>query len=653
MNGLIPHKLTVGTRIAIKNQAFEVSFVDAVNVRYASCVGGRIHTMPTTTFWECVDTGVIGFLDKSENLPSLDNEYGIPYLSDIEQEQMLLRFKFVQEAMRCTQHIQSKENLERTISKVCLSGEIAIRPGKSTLARWIKHFISSGCEITSLVPRHADKGSRQNRLSIDIEHLVGIAIRDDFLTAERPTVQQVHANVIGRALENGIDTTKDKLLSARTMHRRVKALDPYIQALKRHGKRYADLRFRAAGTSMETSRLMEIVMMDGHRMDIIVVDPETGEVLGRPYLVCLFDVHTRAVVGWHISLIPFCATTALAAIKDMCSRDPLSGPGGVPEIIITDNGPDLISYALRQLLARIGIHIQSSKTYCPDDKAFIERFFRTLCMQLIHMIKGTTFSSPTDRGDYDSSANAVVTLENLCALFKQWLDDNYHKSIHSVTNRAPALAWRDKQAEMPILSYAREDLDAIARISYMRKINNGRVIVDNLAYKSDALATLEMRDQRNVTVKVDEMNLGYVYVSPVSNPKQLIRADCVRINYSNNLTKYEHDQVQKSLADMAQKDRDELGAYAYEIARWRLWNSIHNLSNSKSSRQLKLLTEGLGSKAAARKKVSSMRLSTKDTEIADSSITYTQAPDPMVNSHSASQNKSENSHEAEFEVGEL
>lgn len=487
---------------------------------------------------ECVDTGVIGFLDKSNNVPLTEKDgYRLPSLNEKEREQMHYRYNFVKEVMRSKDKSRGRKNLEIAIQLVCQTKNYSGRPGVSTVARWVRKFICSGGDVTVLVPRHAKKGCRHKKFSYDVERIVALSIRDDFLTLERPTVRQVHANVIGRALEDGIHGGKTLLPSTSTMYRRIKELDPYIHALKRHGKRYADLRFRAAGASIESSRLMEMVMMDGHKMDVIIADPETGEVLGRPFLVCLFDVYTRAVVGWHISLMPFSATTALAAIKDMCSRDPSKGPGGVAENIIPDNGPDLAGNALRNLCAKLGMHIQPAKSYCPDDKAFLERFFRTLCMQLIHMLQGTTFSSPTQRGDYDSTANATITIERLRELFKQWLDENYHKAIHSVTNRAPLLAWRDMQAEMPILFFPKEDIDVIARISYLRKISNGRVIVDNLAYKSDALATLEMRDQRNVTVMVDEMNLEYVYVSPASDSKLLIRADCVRTSYAKNLTK--------------------------------------------------------------------------------------------------------------------
>lgn len=596
MNQLVSHKLAPGVRLSIKNQAYEIAFADATNVRYASCHGGKPFLMPTTTFWELADQGVIGFLDKADNVPSNINEYGISRLSDSERDAMLSRYRFVQEALRSDRKTRGRKNLERTIQHVCEKYEGTARPSPSTLARWIKLFISSGGEVTALVPRHSRKGARLKKFSHDVEHIISIAIRDDYLTPARPTVQQIHANVIGRALEYDINAVNLTLPSARTIYRRIKELDPYIHTLKRHGKRYADLRFRAAGTSIESSRLMEMVMMDGHKIDLIVVDEE-GEVIGRPNLICLFDVCTRAIVGWHISLMPFCATTALAAIKDMCSRDPTQGPGGIAESIIPDNGPDLASHALRNLCSKIGMHIQPAKSYCPDDKAFLERFFRTLNMQLIHMLPGSTFSSPTQRGDYDSSANASITLDKLQSLFKQWIEENYHKAIHSVTKRAPLLAWREMQAQMPILFFPKEDIDVIARVCHVRKISNGRVTVETLSYKSDALATLEMRHQRDVNVMVDEMNMEFVYVSPVADPKIIVRADCVKREYSQGLTKYEHDKVCASLAAMEQKDLDELGDYAYEIARWRLWNEIHKLPNNKANRRLKTLYQKIKSVA--------------------------------------------------------
>jgi putative transposase len=479
-------------------------------------------------------------------------------------------------------------------------------PSLSTLARWVKSYVISGGDVTALAPQHNRKGSRQKKFSMEVENVITRALRDDFLKLERPSVKQIHCNVIGRAIEEAAPAVPTSLPSVRTIHRRVKELDPYICALKRYGPQYADKHFRAAGASLEASRLMEMVMIDGHQMDVLVIDSDTGEVLGRPFLVCLFDVLTRCVVGWYISLLPFCATTALGAIKDMCSRDPLAGPGGVAEAITPDNGPDLASAALRNLCKKVGMHINPAKTYCPNDKAHLERFFRTLNEQLIHLIQGTTFSSPAQRGEYDSTDKATISLQKLRELFENWVENVYHCGIHSGTGRAPALFWRDQQALMPILSFSREDIDVIARISYKRQITNGRVLVENLYYKSDALATLEQRNQRDVTVLLNELDLGYVYVQHDSDPSLIIRADGVRTEYTKNLTMYEHKEVQKRLKLLTQKDLEELGPYAYEIARWRLWCEIHDVKDSTSARRLKLLTEGVGKKQVAKEKMATV-----------------------------------------------
>lgn len=608
MDGLQTQTLKIGQRFALKNQAFEVTFVDSTSVRYASLQGGRTYSMTAQTFWELVDVAKVGFLSLAEiSNKDMADDFSLTNLTESERHEMYRRFKYVKKVLTEPSNFLSKKNRLAAIKQI--SEELADEqlPSISTIARWVKIYINSGMNVFSLVPQHRQKGDDRKKFPLEIENLIARKIRDDYMTLERPKVEQLYCNIIGSALEELSTESTKNLPSVRTIHRRVKELDPYILDLKRHGPRYADARHRSAGTALETSRLMQIVMIDGHKMDVLVIDPETGEVLGRPCLVCLFDVQTRCVVGWYISLLPFCATTALAAVKDMCSRDPLIEPGGVAESILPDNGPDLASIALRGLCNRVGMHINPAKTYCPDDKAHLERFFRTLNEQLIHLIQGTTFSSPTERGDYDSKGNATVTLERIRELFKNWVDNVYHRSIHSGTGRAPMLAWRDQQKEMPILSFSKSDMDAIARVAYKRKINNGRVMVENLSFHSNALATLEQRNQRHVTVLLDELNLSHVFVQHESDPKLLIRADAVRASYTNDLTMYEHKEVEKKLKKMTRKDLDELGAHAQEIARWNLWREIHDVPNLMSSKRLKLLTEGVGKKKVAKNKVAAVQ----------------------------------------------
>lgn len=87
-----------------------------------------------------------------------------------------------------------------------------------------------------------------------VENVITRAIAEHYLTEERPSGKQVHCNVIGMLLDEGHCISGTGLPSERTMYRRIAALDPYVVALKRNGKRHADMRFRAA-TSTVTVRL--------------------------------------------------------------------------------------------------------------------------------------------------------------------------------------------------------------------------------------------------------------------------------------------------------------------------------------------------------------------------------------------------------------
>jgi putative transposase len=344
--------------------------------------------------------------------------------------------------------------------------------------------------------------------------------------------------------------------------------------MKRYGKRIADTKHSAAGSGLLAIRPMQYVMIDGHRMDVLAIDPATGAVIGRPFLTCLFDVLTRCVVGWHISMMPFSATTAMAAIKHMCSRDPSIGPGGVPETLIPDNGPDLASAAMRNLCRHVHLTISPAKKYSPNDKAHLERFFRTVNNMFSHRLPGTTFSSPSDRKDYASEKYACMTIDDVRELFEQQFLNTYHTKEHSGIKRVPILAWRDAQPSFPIPHFPLEELEVIARVPFNRTINQGRVLVEGLYYKSNALRALELRGKADVTVMLDELNLSFVYVHDPLDHKVVYRADAILGDYAKDLTMYEHKEVRARMKKLAEEDRQRLGEYAYEYARCDLWDAI-------------------------------------------------------------------------------
>lgn len=602
MSEFVLSALVPGVRFCMRNTEFEVSFVDSLSVRYSSRHGGRQHCIPLATFWKSVEEGLVGFVATSSDGSA--NSVKVPtsrLLSDVGRDEMLWRYGYVKAVLTQPHAPLSRDNLRKSIaSNYAKDTERALKagtrvrevPGCSTVARWVKRFVSSNGSPMALVPVRTEGVRRQGGFSVAVEKIISRAL-ENYYSETRPSGKQIYCNIVGMILEEGVLSKGDDIPSERTIYRRIALLDPYLTNVKRHGKRFADARFRAAGASFETERAMQVVMIDGHHMDVIIVDEESRETLGRANLVCLFDVETRSVVEWYISLLPFCSMSALAAIKDMCSRDPERGPGGIPEAITPDMGRDLVSIAILSLCSKIPMHFTPAKAYSPDDKAHLERFFRTLNEQLIHMLPGTTFSSRKERGEYDSKGAARCTLGELRSLFRQWLDEVYHLTVHSATSRAPALAWRDRQIENPVIHFSAEEIDVFARVPHQRKINNGRVLLDHLYYKSHVLATWEAQGKKDVVVLSDELDLSFVYVYHASDPEKIIRAHCTKERYAESLTKFEHDQVRVGLQAQAEKDRREIGEHAYEVARWKLWNEIQGMNTQRSARQLaRLSNEG-------------------------------------------------------------
>ncbi|EMU25422.1 Mu transposase C-terminal domain-containing protein, partial [Acinetobacter baumannii] len=377
--------------------------------------------------------------------------------------------------------------------------------------------------------------------------------------------------------------------SRRTIQRRLKQYDPYKLIKATEGTRIANQTLKAAGRKMKSPFILAIVEIDTHILDIIIIDSTTNLPLGRPYLSCAIDVHTRAIVGYYISMLPPSATTTLALLKNMLLRPSQNLPGGIPSLIVPDNGVEFKNTALSHICNHLKITIQPAQNRNPDNKPHIERFFGTLTFGLIQQLQGTTFSNPEARGDYDSRKHASVTLENLKSYVDEWIHNIYHCSIHSMTGRAPMLFWEDASQSCPPLTISTDEVDIIARRPISRKIHKGQVKFEYLTYFSHALATLEANGLTDVIVMIDELNLEHVYIKH-SSIDEVIRADSTEPDYTKNLSLQEHLEIRKELKLVSQADKQRLGKHRVWYARWKLYERIQKdaCSKNKKLKQLKL-----------------------------------------------------------------
>jgi len=567
---------TLGMRFEMHGARFEVSFVAHGTVRYSATAGGQVHQMSFDRFIDQQKSGTIALTDCTS--PGL-SEYGGPGV--------MRKHRYVESALRTLIRPTARGPLAEVISSVAKEISDPVPPSTRAVAYWIGNFRRAG--FSGLIPRPPN-GNSTERFGVEIEQLIGDAIREQYLSRERRGGDVVLCQVVGKAVGLDVLGTSHcmRIPTIRTIQRRLRKLDPYIVAKAQKGALAANKLARAAGRSITVARILLVVQMDTHLLDLIVVDPDTGKVRGRPYLTCVQDVNSRAIVGIYITFLPPSATTALAALKDMLTRPGKGLPGGICVMIIPDNGVEFANSAFIQVCEALAITISPAQSRDPNGKAHIESFFRTLTHGLIQLLGGTTFSNPKKKGDYDSNKNACYTLENVSLYIQTWINTVYHQTLHSQSGRAPILAWEEQAAVMKPASLSDAEANALARRPYHRTIQRGRVQFQHIFYYSHALATLEAQGKNTVRIFVDELNLHYVFIEDPDKRGSFIQADSTEPAYTLDLTLYEHHkciEIKKALSDA---DRKKLGPDANIKARWRLLEQIKADQLSKTElRRLK------------------------------------------------------------------
>lgn len=195
----------------------------------------------------------------------------------------------------------------------------------------------------------------------------------------------------------------------------------------------------------------EILEGDSHTFDFfaVIVDPDGTRRAIRPTLTSWIDLRTRTVHGWMIS-----EHVNARTVKESIFKAIYSEGGGVPMHLHMDNGKE---YTARETTGQkrseraclfagleqgfieiMGIQgYNRSLPYQPWDKAYIERYHRTICEQFSKRFPsyvGTLTGSKTDAKvpkDIQGmlARNELPTMDEVAAFFAAWLD-KYHHTEH-------------------------------------------------------------------------------------------------------------------------------------------------------------------------------------------------------------------------------
>jgi len=526
------------------------------------------------------EDGRLWVLSESELLVSLGKEGVSVHAEDVRQGQYQVQLvsrdlasyspELQESAKRKIQYVEaylneepkrfSREVAESVIQRVAVTISDSTPPSSITLYRWLQRY-RWGKSITNLVDRFHHRG--KGRRWVDrLEQLVQEVVDAFFLKKERHSKKEV-IDQINRRINIHNDTLGNVPIqtpSKATLYRYLSLFEAYEVVEKRYGKKTARAQFRSVRGIQCATRLFERWEIDHTPINLLVFCSTTGLPIGRPWLTAAMDKRSRMIVGFYLTFSPPSAESVLQAIRhsilpkedwlkpwpDIESDWPVSG---IPEMIVCDNGMDLHALAIQHGCLELGIKLQFCPAKKPEYKGAIERFMRTINHDLIHSLPGTVFSSPQERGEYDSMEEACIDLNTLTHLITKWIVEVYHHSPHRGIGTTPYKKWQAEfDCVIPEHPTDSAQLEVILGHTVERSVFHYGVEINSLYYNSSHLQDWLRRygHGQKVRCKYHVFDLGYIHFFD-NDLNGYVEVPAIDQQYADGLRLVQHELIRKQV----------------------------------------------------------------------------------------------------------
>lgn len=313
-------------------------------------------------------------------------------------------------------------------------------PSVSSLTRWQSRVYRSGGDVAAVMPRYDLRGGRnKSRMPQDILYEMNAVIDSRYLTTEGHSMLAAYEELVRRIDEKANcqpQFTKNRIPSFSTFRRTIFSRNSFEVAASRNGSKAAERMFRSTNRSSEIYSFNECWEIDHTILDLMVVDPKTKLVLGRPRVSAVVEYTTGSLMGIDIDFTGTSAQAVLNCLKHAITpktylkeRFPeVQGEWpchGVPMVLKMDNGVEFHSKSLRDACFELGIELQFCPVAQPWYKGRIERFFRTLNENLLSSLPGATGIDLQRRKDVEDANLPVIDLDTLQRILHIWIVDVY------------------------------------------------------------------------------------------------------------------------------------------------------------------------------------------------------------------------------------
>lgn len=467
-------------------------------------------------------------------------------LSPDERRIALARARFVLklDKVQPPLHRSKKKVIERIIEEVWKTGKIRLKdkPNARQVRTWYRFYVAGGRDVRALVPCHWAKGRRGERYSQWHRDTINRLISEKLVSPTPASFRQVRmaadrelreeAGRRGEKLERN-DGTLFERIGGKLVARMLRKREKFGVMVDTTNWREAQRRARSIQLGPQGECVNNEWEVDHTLLDILVIDEETMQIAGRPWLTAIIDRYSRCIVGFSISFAPPSWASVMDALRvAVMPKDwvyegfKILGNGqsgienpwnchGKPDRLIMDHGRDFKSLSMEETLTALGIEPDHAKPKKPWLKGKIERWFGTLEEQIVHMMPGTVFSKWESRKFYNSEKMAVLTIDEVNWIVTKWVIDIYHQDQHAKIGRSPAQAWEEGLKEtVPHREIPKDLLVPLTGLVVPRTLREGGIRYKGLRWDSDELSRVRayLPDSADVQVRIDPLDISVCYV---------------------------------------------------------------------------------------------------------------------------------------------
>lgn len=314
---------------------------------------------------------------------------------------------------------------------------------KSYLFKLASQFDREAGYISLLLSKRGRK-PKEKRLSEVVEKIIQKSI--DEYEGAAATISSVW-----RTVEKECIKQKEIVPSLSAVRSRIKEQVERDLYKKKYGADAAAQLYEARPGKKKTRRPLEWTQMDHTLVDVILVDDERREPLGRPWLTVIIDIHTRVILGYYLSLHHPSTISVSCAIfhAALPKHDFLKRLGvaegkypyyGVPIVIHMDNAKEFRSRKFQVACKRNSIDPKWRPLGRKHYGAHVERLIGTFMTTKVHFLRGTTYSNTQVRKGHDSEKMSSMTFSE----FTKWFANEvciYHGRKHAELDCSPAQKW--------------------------------------------------------------------------------------------------------------------------------------------------------------------------------------------------------------------